>query len=339
VQRDTIDVTTAADLIVRELLGVAGGEQVALVCDPLSEEPMVRALAASIEAVGAEYTVFVMPARAEDRKNELTRPIEKGLEGSDCLIGLTRSCGAPTYSRAVRRLLDAKSLRSISMVMRDMVNFTSGGATADYAELHEEGEALAAIWRQAERIRVTTPAGTELEAPIAGEIVFVECGYATQPGQEAAFSDGEVSQMPRVATAEGTVVVDGPIAHIGLPASPIELTVSGGRVTAVSGTCPQAKELQRIIETIPYADNVAEIGIGLNPMCRRNGDFEEEKKARGLVHVAIGDNVFYGGDVECAVHMDMVLYSPTVSLDQRRVVDNGEVVFGGGRTEAPRTGS
>ena len=68
--------------------------------------------------------------------------------------------------------------------------------------------------------------------------------------------------------------------------------------------------------------------LRLNPMCRRNGDFEEEKKARGLVHVAIGDNVFYGGDVECAVHMDMVLYSPTVSLDQRRVVENGEIVFG-----------
>jgi leucyl aminopeptidase (aminopeptidase T) len=328
VQRDTIDVATAADLIVRELLGVGRGEQVVLVCDPLSEEPMVRALAASIESAGGEYTVFLMPARDEDRKNELTRPIEKGLEGSDCLIGLTRSCGAPTYSRAVRRLLDAQPLRAISMVMRDLVNFTSGGATADYSELYKEGEALAAIWREADRIRVTSPAGTDLEAPITGEIVFVECGFATQPGQEAAFSDGEVSQMPRAAAAEGVVVVDGPIAHIGLPASPIELTVREGRVTAVSGTCPEAKELRRIIETIPYADNVAEIGIGLNPMCRRNGDFEEEKKARGLVHVAIGDNIFYGGDVECAVHMDMVLYSPTVFLDQRRVVEDGEVIFG-----------
>lgn len=323
--RDTIDVTATADLIVGELLAVKAGEHVALVCDPLSEEPMVRSLARSIEVVGGEFMVFVMPARGEDRKNELTRPIEKGLEGADCLIGLTRSCGAPTYSRAVRRLLDARQLRSISMVMRDMGNFTSGGATANYAVLHDEGEALAAIWRQAERIRVTTPAGTDLEAPIAGETVFVECGYATQPGQEAAFSDGEVSQMPRVNTAEGVVVVDGPIAHIGLPASPIELQVRRGRVTEVAGDCAEAGELRRIIETIHDADNIAEIGIGLNPECRRNGDFEEEKKARGLVHVAIGDNVFYGGEVECAVHMDMVLYRPTVFLDERRVVDDGVV--------------
>ena len=88
----------------------------------------------------------------------------------------------------------------------------------------------------------------------------------------------------------------------------------------------RAERLREIVESVADADNIAEIGIGLNAACRRNGDFEEEKKARGLVHVAIGDNVFYGGRVECAVHMDMVLYEPTVWLDDRAVVRAGEVL-------------
>jgi leucyl aminopeptidase (aminopeptidase T) len=155
--------------------------------------------------------------------------------------------------------------------------------------------------------------------------VFIECGFATEPGLEAAFSDGEVSQMPRVNTAEGIIVVDGPIAHIGLPVSPIRLEVKGGKVVSVSGDCRQADELRHIITTISRADNIAEIGVGLNSACRQNGDFEEEKKGRGNVHVAIGDNVFYGGDVGCAVHMDMVLYRPTVRLDERVVVEAGQV--------------
>ena len=67
--------------------------------------------------------------------------------------------------------------------------------------------------------------------------------------------------------------------------------------------------------------------IGLNPASRRNGDFEEEKKARGCVHVAIGDNIFYGGTVQCQVHMDMVLYDPTVHLDDQVVVANGVVLL------------
>jgi len=315
----------SADLIIRRLLAVKPGEQVALVCDPQSAMRMVHALADVVRDVGGEPTILMMPTRGTDKKNELTPPIERALEAADCLIGLTGSCGAPTYAKSVKRLLDEKRLRSISMVMRTMANYTEGGALADYDALHADGIALAATWREAERICVTSPAGTDLTAPIAGEDVIVECGFATEPGQEAAFSDGEVSQMPRTGTAKGVIVVDGPIAHIGLPATPITLVVSAGRVVSVEGDGPQTAELRRIVESIPDADNIAEIGIGLNPACRRNGDFEEEKKARGLVHVAIGDNVFYGGDVECAVHMDMVLYAPTVWLDDRTVVDAGTV--------------
>lgn len=321
----SIDVARSANLIVRRLLAVQQGEQVALVCDPHSEMSMVFALSGVIESVGAEYTILMMPTRATARKNELTPPIERALEAADCLIGLTGSCGAPTYARSVKHLFDQKRLRAISMVMRSLDNFTEGGARADYDALLEDGEALAGIWRGAESIHVTTPAGTDLSAPIAGEAVMIECGFATEPGQEAAFSDGEVSQMPRTGAAEGVVVVDGPIAHIGVPDSPIRLTVEAGRVVAVEGDSPQATELRHIVRAIPNADNIAEIGIGLNPACRRNGDFEEEKKARGLVHVAIGDNVFYGGDVESPVHMDMVLYQPTVRLGDRVVVEAGEV--------------
>jgi leucyl aminopeptidase (aminopeptidase T) len=321
----TIDVMRSADLIIQKLLDVKPGEQVALVCDPMSEMSMVYALAGATQYVGAEYTIMMMPTRTTERKNDLTPVIERGLEAADCLIGLTASCGAPTYSAAVKRLYKKKKLRTISMVMRNMDNFTNGGALADYEALYAEGQQLAAIWRQAQNIHLTTPAGTDLQAPIAGEAVFIECGFATEPGLEAAFSDGEVSQMPRVNTAEGLIVVDGPIAHIGLPSSPIRLEVKAGRVVDVSGANRQKNELAQIIESIDNADNIAEIGIGLNPACRQNGDFEEEKKGRGNVHVAIGDNLFYGGDIYSPVHMDMVLYRPTVRLDDRIIVEDGIV--------------
>ena len=320
-------VRRSAELIVRRLLAVAPGEQVALVCDGDSEMEMVRALAGAVEAAGAEFTILHQPCRPTSRKNELTPVIERGLEAADCLIGLTRSGGAPTYAKVVKRLLDARRLRSISMVMRSLDNFTAGGALADYDALYADGRALAKIWRGAKEIRVTSPAGTDLVAPIAGEQVIVECGFATRPGEEAAFSDGEVSQMPRQDAAQGRVVVDGPIAHLGLPKEPIALRVEGGRVAAIEGDDPLVDELRRIVSEIDRADNIAEIGIGLNPACRRNGDFEEEKKARGNVHVAIGDNIFYGGTVECPVHMDMVVRRPSVHLDHRAVVAHGEVVL------------
>lgn len=322
---------TAADrarLIVGELLATRPGEQVAIVLDPESEMEMAWALADAVEAAGAEYTLLTMPARDTGRKNELTPVIEAGLERADCLIGMTRTCGAPTYAAAVKRLYDARRLRGISMVMRTMVNFTEGGALADYSALKEEGDRLAELWKTASQIRVATPGGTDLSCDISGEAVIVECGYATEPGQEAAFSDGEVSQMPREGTARGRLVVDGPVAHLEGVDS-YTLQVEGGRVVRLTGDGPRAARLRTILDFTPNADNIAEIGIGLNSSCRRNGDFEEEKKARGLVHVALGDNVFYGGTVVSPVHMDQVLYRPSVWLDDRRIVDDGQVVFEG----------
>ncbi len=323
----SIDIARSANLIVRRLLAVKAGEQVALVCDPHTEMSMVYALAGVVESVGAEYTILLQPTRTTARKNELTPIVINGLEGADCMIGLTGSGGAPTYATAVKKLYDEKRLRTISMVMRSLDNFTEGGARADYDALYADGKKLAAIWEQGQTIHITSPAGTDLRAPIAGEKVIIECGFATEPGLEAAFSDGEVSQMPRENKAQGVIVVDGPIAHLGLPSSPIRLQVENGRVTAVSGESSQAQELAQIIKTIPNADNIAEFGIGLNDYCRRNGDFEEEKKARGNVHIAIGDNIFYGGTTQCAVHMDMVIYQPTVRMDGRLVVENGRVIL------------
>lgn len=323
----TIDVTRSADLIIRRLLAVKPGEQVAIVCDPQSEMMMVYALAGVIETIGGEYTIMMMPTRGTNRKNDLTPVIENGLAAADCLIGLTRASGAPTYAASVKALYDAKKIRTISMVMRDLENFISGGALTDYDALYEDGKRLAEIWEKMEHIHVTSPAGTDIKASIAGEKVIIECGFATEPGLEAAFSDGEVSQMPRTHTAQGVIVVDGPIAHINQPDSPITLKVENGRVVSVSGECRQADELRHIIETVENADNIAEIGIGLNPDCMRNGDFEEEKKARGNVHIAIGDNIFYGGDIRSPVHMDMVIYQPTVVMDGQRVVDQGRVLL------------
>ena len=87
---------------------------------------------------------------------------------------------------AVRSEFDEKRLRAISMVMRNLDNYTEGGARADYDAMLADGARLAAIWREARHIQVTSPAGTDLTAPIAGEAVMVECGFATEPGQEAA---------------------------------------------------------------------------------------------------------------------------------------------------------
>ena len=76
---------------------------------------------------------------------------------------------------------------------------------------------------------------------------------------------------------------------------------------------------------MPGADHIAEIGLGLNPMSLRNNDFEEEKKAAGSVHVALGSDLFYGGTHVCDVHLDMVIRDVTFLVDGKVLAVDGRV--------------
>lgn len=317
----------SAEMIVNELMAISSTEVVAIMCDEDSPRDMVTALQDAVRMVGAEYAVLLQPSRTAANKNLMNPMIEAGLEKADVLIGLTASSGAPVYSEKVKHLLNARSLRVMSLAMRDLDTLTSGGATADYKAVLRDGNRLAEIWREGREMRITSQAGTDITAPIAYDDVIVECGYVRDAGYMAGLPDGEVSSRPIQGTANGVFVVDGPAAIVGKPASPISIFVEHGRVVRIEGDSVAAKELSNIVATVANADNIAEFGIGLNPSSRPDGIFQEVKKRRGQVHIAIGDNLYYGGTVKSSVHIDLVLLDPTVHLDGRQLVNKGRLLI------------
>ncbi|WP_457638461.1 aminopeptidase [Oceanithermus sp.] len=324
-----IDAIDLAHRIVRQHVDVQPGENVLIVADPETEMEIYLALAGAVQSVGAEYTVSLMPTRGRDRATYLTKPIESALDATDVLIGVTKASGAPTYARKVAKLLKEKKIRALSMVMRELDNYLKGAATADYEELENLGQRVARLWAEASEIHITTERGTDFHAgvtkePVMGQPVIVECGLAREPGREAAFSDGEVSQRPLKGTAEGRLVIDGPVAGLrGLDV--FELEVKDGEVVKLSGGGNRTRQLSSVFQRLPCAKHIAEIGLGLNPEALHNGDFEEEKKAQGNVHVALGDDIFYGGSFGCAIHWDMVIYDATVRLDDFVLFDKGKL--------------
>jgi len=321
-----IDAIRSAEKIVRELLEIQPGEEVVLVADPETDNEMVQALSGVVQAVGAECTIAIMPSRPVEESLKMTKFIEKGLESVDVFIGMTKASGAACYSPRISTLKKEKRLRFLSMVLRDLDNWTKGGATANYQEILEAGKRLQAVWERGKEIYLTSKKGTNLKAQIGGAPPFIEAGIATQPGQTGAFSDGEVSQGPVQGTAEGVVVIDGPIAHIELPATPVRLEIENGRVVKIDGDERGVRELRDLIENVKDADNFAEIGIGLNPNCLQNGKFEEEKKRLGNVHVAVGRNTGgYGGTIASMIHLDMVIYDATIKTDKDVLLQDGKL--------------
>ena len=93
------------------------------------------------------------------------------------------------------------------------------------------------------------------------------------------------------------------------------ITVRAGRAVAIEGG-PRPTACARSSNSVVDADNIGEIGIGLNPAARIGDEITEAKKAFGTVHVALGDSANeYGGLVECDVHLDGLVMSPTIEFD------------------------
>lgn len=70
--------------------------------------------------------------------------------------------------------------------------------------------------------------------------------------------------------------------------------------------------------------NLAELGVGTNPNARQPDNILEAEKIKGTVHVAIGDNIHMGGQVESDLHDDFVQPGVDLYLDGRPVILQGE---------------
>ena len=65
----------------------------------------------------------------------------------------------------------------------------------------------------------------------------------------------------------------------------------------------------------PPGRTLAALGIGLDSEAHLIGNVLEDEKVAGNVHVALGDNSTFGGDVVAGIHLDGIITGPTVYLD------------------------
>ena len=146
-------------------------------------------------------------------------------------------------------------------------------------------------------------------------------------GQWGNLPTGEAYLAPIEGQSHGVVVVDGSMAGVGLVRTPIRITVEDGFATAIEGG-EEADRLRGLLD--PHgrdARNVAEFGIGTNDQAILTGVILEDEKVMGTIHIAFGDNKSMGGSVRVASHLDGLVMSPTVWLDDRKVMEHGRLLL------------
>ena len=318
-----VELEAVARRVVGPYLGLKPGERLVIVTDTRASPSLPRALADAAAALGADPVVTVMPPRSHSGV-EPPPPVAAAMRRSDVVVSVASTSMYHTEAKGaaqrggVRGCFNAPSREDA---------WIDGAMTADFTEIRERSERLAERLRGASTIRVTSPAGTDLTASIAGrEPKGWLTGICRNPGEVSAYPGGEVSLPPVEGTARGIVVVEHVLTDVGLLDAPITWTVEDGAVVSTEGGA-SAEALRRHVEDVEHAENIGEIGIGMNPRARLTADITESKKRLGTAHVAMGDSAGeYGGTVVSDVHLDGMVLDATIEVDGRVLISQGEVV-------------
>ena len=296
---------------------VAEGERCVIVTDTAADPGIVEALGSVLGTLGAEVVV-VASHPAELPGDQPPDAVGAAMLHADAVFELTSvfigSCSA-------RQAACAAGVRYLTVPGLTWQTLRPGGPfAADFHALGAHARALAERFDEAREFRLTSPAGTDLRGSFEGRRGRPLWGVAGEPGGYAAPPDVEVGAGPVEGTVEGTVVVDGSLLFLGPDqlAEPVTLQFDDGRLADVSGR--DAWRLTNAIERSQDDErmrNCAEVSIGLNPHSRPGGSALELEGIVGGAHVAVGNNVAYGGDVAARSHIDCVLLSATLSLDGR----------------------
>jgi leucyl aminopeptidase (aminopeptidase T) len=321
---ETHSVATTARRVVAEYLGIRPGERFAIIVDTRTDDDIPRELARAALDVGADPVVVTIAPRPRSGA-EPPAPAAAAMASADVVL-----CAASTslYHTTAKAAAQRAGARGDFNAPYRADAWRNGAMTADFFAIRERAERLAALWRQAREVRVTSPAGTDLRATVAGrEPMAWLTGICRNPGEVSALPGGEVSLPPVEGTSEGIVVWERVASDLGALEAPVRIEVRGGRAVGFEGG-PSADRLREIVATVRDADNIGEIGIGLNPAARIADEITEAKKAFGTVHIALGDSANeYGGLVECDVHLDGLVMTPTIEFDGRAVVVDGRHIY------------
>jgi leucyl aminopeptidase (aminopeptidase T) len=303
---------------------VQPGEHVCIATDTQTL-PIAQAIFEAARELGAEPVLVVMaPRRAHG--NEPPPVVAAAMRAAQVVIqpvtyAMTHTDATQAALRAGARVLVLRGVTEEIM--------THGAMLADYDAVDRVTREVARLLTAASTVRVTSPSGTDLTLSAAGRGAVALTGRVGGPGTFAAMPDGEAAISPVEGTAEGILVIDHTMDNLGRLDAPIRMTVRGGRVVEITGGASAERLRTMVAAADANATNIAEFAIGTNDRARLIGSMTEDKKYRGSVHVAIGDNHVIGGSVVSELHLDGLLLRPTVELDGRRVVEGGRLLVEG----------
>lgn len=197
--------------------------------------------------------------------------------------------------------------------------------SADRSQIENLNDILKEILEEAEMVKVTTQAGTDISFQMPGRKIKTSSGRFNTLGAWGNLPSGEVYAAPIEEETMGRLVVDGTIAEVGLITSPVTIEISDGVIEDIDGKGQPTMKFKKLMASLTDEGNIlGEFGIGTNHKAQLSGDIAEDEKVLGTCHFGFGNNFSFGGSLTPASHIDCVILKPTIEVDGRIIMEEGK---------------
>ena len=320
---------------------VKAGDRVLILSDTAHDPRVWQAVMTILADLDADVTLALFERRPADYYNPPAAVCEAMLKSDfNVLLASTGMLHCSANFEAMAAGIPAICMDG-GMTLEQ---FQSGAVTDDMRQIavRKYNVARQVFGKSASECRVTTPYGTDFTYSVKDRITlpplppkdFDPYGIINfakdenRPGNNLLyylFPTGEFNVAPVEGSANGKLVIDLTMHHLGQLGSPIELTVENGRVTRIEGG-PDARILSDYLEQ--YGDEnaymcPAEASVGVNAKAVVRGIQREDKNIYGSMHFGLGTNIDVGGSIKSKIHMDGVILAPTLYVDGDLRIDNG----------------
>ena len=327
------ELAEAAHKLVSQMFELKTGETLVITADTESDPRVVDATAAAAFTVGAKpMVVWTASPLGVGKAADPMLPVEAltaALSVTDAWAEFNNEwlLYSTPYEVAEKENKKLRYLNASGMNVDMMIRII---ARVEFPTLREYQDELLSLTKAAKHVRMTTPAGGDIEFDIDSKRPMIcEAGNADTPGSH--MQAGQIGWAPVFESINGTIVFDGSIVPpIGLLSGPVILRITEGKVMKIEGG-KDATAFESWLNSFndPLMLRMAHVCYGCNPGAKLTGNIVEDERVWGATEWGMGyvGPMLTGSEpFSAASHTDGICLNTSVWLDGERIWDRGKSV-------------
>ncbi|OSS42647.1 Leucyl aminopeptidase (aminopeptidase T) [Desulfurella amilsii] len=246
---------------------------------------------------------------SNEEKIFIESAVKQKNESVDVVVALPNYSTSHTFFRKLLTNTCGARFASMPLFDEDML---FGPLSIDLEGLKDNTLRVYEVVKGANIIKINAKNATQIEFNIEGREFLADYGLLDKPGSFGNLPAGEVFIAPNEGKTNGYFVAEfGPTFKFN---NNLCFVIKDGYVREIIGSDNYAHTLEGIIKKYPQAANIAELGIGTNKKAKDPLNILEAEKIYKTIHMALGDNSSFGGEVCVPFHQDFVLFEPNVII-------------------------